>query len=99
MGAVDLLASEYSWSKHDILNDTSLFELLSLSQKIKNRKNSDFRMQLAIAQNPHVENPEKLWEQLEIDDDYDSPEVEEFDKVGFEILKRKLGQNPRFKIK
>lgn len=56
-------------------------------------------MQLAIAQNPHVENPEKLWEQLEIDDDYDSPEVEEFDKVGFEILKRKLGQNPRFKIK
>lgn len=57
-------------------------------------------MKLAISQNPHVKEPEKLWELLDANDDsYESPEVEKFDKVGFEILKSKLGQNPRFKIK
>lgn len=57
-------------------------------------------MQLAIAQNHRSEEPEKLWDLLKNEEDeYKSPEVEKFDKVGFEILKHKLGQNPQFKIK
>ena len=91
--AVDLLASNYGWSKQDILNDVYLDELYYLSKLINQRKITDYKMQLAIVTNPHIKDPKTLWRLLEeqekqlIGADYID---EEFDAVGFEQFKQSL---------
>lgn len=53
-------------------------------------------MQLAITQNPYTKDPKNLWKALRkdlINNDDD------FDPAGMEILKARLGKNPKFKIK
>ena len=62
-------------------------------------------MQMAIAQNPHVKDPKEMWNIINgLGDDIDPrprlPEkIPDFDPVGFEIFKAKIGQNPKFTIK
>ena len=64
----------------------------------------DYKMQLAIIRNPHTENPDNLVKILDQGFE-DDPEVSyakrkaEFDEAGFELLKSKLMQNPRFVVK
>lgn len=55
-------------------------------------------MLLAIIQNPHTKDPQELWKLLNSED---TPyyEQESLDKVGFELLKLKMADNPRIKIK
>lgn len=59
---------------------------------------SDYKMQLAIIQNPHTKNPRQLWKEIERQLKEKEPN-EEFDSVGFERLKDQLSQSPRFIVK
>lgn len=93
MWAIDLLASSYGWAKNDILETVYLDELFVFSRLINKRKNQEYKMQLAIAQNPHIKNPKELWLML----DQQSKQIEgktyidsEFDATGFEALKQSL---------
>jgi hypothetical protein len=55
-------------------------------------------MQLAITQNPHTKDPKHLWELIEQEEGVEL-KPEEFDHVGFELLKMKMSENPRFVVK
>lgn len=94
-----MLASEYGWSKHDIFYDVYFDELYFLLQKIEKRKLIEYRMQLAITQNPHIKEPEKLWNVLNAPDRTERARSKEFDEKGFEALKSRLSSNPRFVVK
>jgi hypothetical protein len=54
-------------------------------------------MQLAITQNPHVKEPQKLWEEF---DHMDKPaeKIEEFDRAVMEALKNKIRGSTRIKV-
>lgn len=93
------MASEYGWSKQDILYDVYFDELAELVKKINKRKVNEYKMQLAIAHNPHVKNYKELWRILERQDDEQHKKSEEFDPVGFEQLKSVLSNNPRIIVK
>lgn len=92
------MASEYGWAKTEIDEYIYLDDLIRLSKEINRRKIQEHKTQLAIVQNPHVKNPKKLWDVLSCFDNTKSVS-DSFDSVGFELLKNKLKQNPRFKIK
>lgn len=64
---------------------------------IKKRKNQEYRVLLAIVQNPHTEKPSELWQLLKDEDEAAVPET--LDKAGFEIFKAKLKGNEKFIIK
>jgi len=96
-----LLASEYGWPIDDILTKVYLDDLFFLTRYINKRHIVDYRMALAIAQNPHVKNPKELWKILEQQERElsGSDRREEFDAVGFELLKSQLRRNDRFIVK
>lgn len=62
---IDILASEYGWSKHDILHDTYLDEAYRLQELIQIRKNEEYYMLLAIEKVDGKENITKLKKALE----------------------------------
>jgi hypothetical protein len=86
--AVDLIASEYSWSRKEILESVYPDEYIFMAKKISSRRLAEYRIQLAIATNPHVKDQKPLWEQLK--DPNQPDKAQEFDSVGFEILKAKM---------
>lgn len=92
------MAHEYGWAKRQILDDIYLDDLVYLMKQINQRKISDYRMQLAIAQNPYTKNPKQLWNILK-DQNIEENKNEEFDDVGFERLKNALSENPKFIVK
>lgn len=97
---MDLLASEYGWSKRDILEDVYIDELFRLTTQINIRKINQYRIDLAIATNPHIKKPEELVKILnEQERQLTGPAGEELDVVGLEALKQKLRHNPRFIVK
>lgn len=92
------MASEYGWAKDDILENVYLDELFVFTRLINRRKIQGYKMQLAIAQNPHIKNPKDLWRLLE----QQESEVEgksyldsEFDATGFEAFKQTLQRNSK----
>ncbi len=87
------MASEYGWSKKDILEHTYLDELVHLLDKIKARQVTEYQMQLAIIQNPHTKNPQELWRTLE--QTTHKPIDEKPDKQGMMNLKRKMAGTSR----
>lgn len=84
--AVDLLASEYGWTKDYILDCVYLDDLQHLSKAMDKRKLSEYKMQLAITQNPHTKDPKKLWDVIKSKEEPE-PRSEQFDAAGFERLK------------
>lgn len=70
-----------------------LDELVKLNEKIRVRKISEYKMQLAIASNPHSKEPKKLWDML--DNQVREPIDEKLDKTGMEKLKQQLLRNSR----
>lgn len=62
---IDIIATEYHWSKNDIL-DLYPAEINDYVKKIQVRQIDDIIVKLQIAQNPHVKNPETLFKQLEL---------------------------------
>lgn len=78
-----------------------LDELLFYVKRIAERKIANMKTQLLIVQNPHTKDPRKLWKEIETSERNISYEKKSdtFDPVGFELLKDKLRQNPRFVVK
>ena len=68
-------------------------------QIIKQRKNTDYKVQLAIAQNPHSQKPQDLWDILNKEDTITTKENDTLDTQGMELLKMKMRENPRIMIK
>ena len=64
---------------------------------VKKRKIVEYRMQLAITQNPHIKEPEHLWKILE----YADKEAvdEQLDKAGMERLKGIMSAGKAFIVK
>lgn len=93
-----MLASEYGWAKNAILNDVYLDELNYLLREINRRHIRDYKMQLAIVQNPHTKDPKNLWRILQQSEPRDQkPPV--FDSFAFERLKMEMGKSPRIIVK
>lgn len=91
------MASEYGWSKLDILENVYLDELLYLSKEANKRHIREWKMQLAITQNPYSKKPRELWDIISAQD---KDHVDEkLDKSGLNILRQKLTSNPRFIFK
>lgn len=98
--AIDLLASQYGWSKKSILEDTYLDELFYLQKKIQQRQVREHKMQLAIAQNSHVKDPKTLWKMLDDQDrELGGLRDEKLDKEGFARLKEQLSTSKAIKVK
>lgn len=74
-------------------------ELVQLTKEINKRKLREWKMELAIVQNPHVKDPKKLWQDLNNADPDEKKRSEVFDVAGFEKLKQQLRKNPRMVIK
>ncbi len=93
-----MLASQYGWAKDDILETIYLDEVLYLQKIIRDRKISDIKIQLNIAQNPYTKNPRELFDSLSALEEKRITKPE-FSKVEFENLKAALDKNPRFHVK
>lgn len=60
-----MLASEYGWSKRDILEDVYWDELPILVKQINKRGISNLRRDITVAGSPHAKNPKELWDDLD----------------------------------
>jgi len=100
---VDILGSEYGWSKKQILEETYFDEYIEYCFAIKKRLFSHYQILLAISHNPHVEEPSKLQEAFRERVDgissYGTDESASLDKAGFGYLKSVMANNPRIVIK
>lgn len=87
--SIDLLASEYGWTKDDILENTFPDELLKYAKLIRQRKNAHYMMLLNIVSAPHADEDARtqLIDQLQDRD----RESEHLDKSGMMALKQKMG--------
>ncbi len=89
--AIDALASNYGWSREEILECVYFDELFHLQKQITKRKLANYRMLLRIQQNPQSKDPGKLWDDLQdpdaANDRFTNPQ---FDATGFELLKQKM---------
>lgn len=94
-----MLASEYGWSKREILEETYIDELFLLSKKINKRKAREYLMELAIVSNPHTKKPKELYSMLRQLESDETQRTEEFDDVGFDRLKSALRMTPHFVVK
>ena len=81
---IDLFASEYGWSRQEIMN-IYVDELFKFVDIIKKRKKDEALLELAIAHNPYSKNPNELFKVLSRDDG-----KSELDRAGFARLKAKL---------
>jgi hypothetical protein len=89
-----LLASEYGWSREDILEKTALDEVLQLQKIIEKRKIAEYRMLTVI----YHADPEKLIEQFDAQT-IDPMKNAALDKGGFEKLKNMMAMGGGFSIK
>lgn len=87
--SIDLLASEYGWTKDDILENTFPDELLKYADIIKKRKNAHYLMLLNVVSAPHADEEARnqLIETLSERD----RESEHLDKAGLMALVQKMG--------
>lgn len=70
-----------------------LDELFYLVENINKRQTRDWKMQLAIAQNPYTKKPQDLWKLI------DKLEEKEEEYQGVAALKQLFSKNKRFNIK
>jgi hypothetical protein len=91
------LASEYGWSKTDILERVYPDEVFEFQEAIMERHRANYFMLLAISHNPHVEEPQALWDELRpaglgyLDT--------ELDREAMTDLKALLGTSPNIAVK
>jgi hypothetical protein len=102
-----MLGSEYGWTIAYILEQVYFDDYVELALLIKSRVLTKYRMDLAIAMNPHTEDPQELWELF---DDIDTPGTASvssheldaeatLDKTSFEVAKLVMADNSRIIIK
>lgn len=91
------MASEYGWGKDEILNNVYPDELFYLTDQIKKRRLGEYRMTLAIVQNPYSKHPNELVKMLspaEIRERRDDLDVE-----AMENFKRNLSKGSGIRVK
>lgn len=94
---MDLLASEYGWSKDRILRSTYPEEFFMLQRQVRMRKTDEYLMDVAIVANPH-KNPEDAKEFVEglleqrrfYRGEPDAPE--QLDVTAFEKMRQQLSK-------
>lgn len=91
--AIDLLASEYSWEINSILDNIYPDELIQLSRIIRDRKASEYLMQLRIVTNPHFEPKDQkdLFTQLQAMRE-EKAQSKGLDKKAFDALRAEIKQ-------
>lgn len=57
----------------------------------------DYRMHLAIAHNPHVKNPQELWDTLQLEERMPTEDV--FDRTGFDRLRNMMSKGELVQVK
>lgn len=88
-----MFASSYGWEKNAVLDCVYPEEVPAYRYRIVKRMINDYRMQLAIVNNPHLKEPGKLLEKIEEMEskleggDYLSGQL---DKEGVAKLKKKI---------
>ncbi len=91
------MASEYGWSKTDILERVYPDEVFEFQEAILERHRANYFMLLAISHNPHVEEPQPLWNQLRPTSlDYLDNDL---DREGMNDLKQVLSGSPNINVK
>jgi hypothetical protein len=84
----------------DILNRLYFDQLVNLIEQANVRKISDWKMQLAIAHNPHVKKPKDLFLILDREQKrHEAPASEVLDKSGFDRFKAQLGRSNKIIVK
>lgn len=96
-----MLASEYSWSKRDIMQDTYPEELFSLQRQIKARKVDEMLSDLAVAAHPHknAEDSKEFVDDLLSRRRFYRGEKEAPDKLdvgAFERFRKQVGEESSF---
>ena len=74
-----------------------LDEVIILLNQISKRKKEEYRMLLAISQNPHVKEPKLLWDALSYKEEENDEPVDLEKELG--KLKMAMSDNPRIMIK
>lgn len=87
--SIDLLASEYGWTKDDILENTFPDELLVYAELIRKRKNSHYLMLMNVVSAPHADEDTRN-ELIDMLQERDR-EAESLDKAGMMALVQKMG--------
>jgi hypothetical protein len=80
----------------DIRDRLYFDEVYYLMKHMNRRKLGEYRMQLALIQNPHTKNPKELWDQLKIDQHIRPAEL---DSTGFDLLRARMQQGQGFNVK
>ena len=93
------MASEYGGGVRAIMDGVYLDELFYLVQIIKQRKIREYKIQLAIAENPHKgKDHKRLWDLFD-EADGTRERKNKLDIAGFAALKIALSKNPKFIVK
>jgi hypothetical protein len=87
--SIDLLASEYGWTKDDILENTFPDELADYGELIRKRKNAHYLMLLNVVSAPHADESARR-ELIETLSERDR-DAETLDKAGMMALIQKMG--------
>lgn len=92
---MDVLASEYGWAKHEILEQTYLDEAWEYMKLIRRRKVSDMQMWIRVQHSDPQEFDKALSESL------DTPAIaeERVDRVAFENFKAVMKKSGKFEVK
>lgn len=97
-----MLASEYGWTSEYIRRHVYPEEIPVYSSSIMRRRIQNYKMELAIIQNPYVKNPKDLWHELEaIESQFEEPEYinSTLDKDSFALIKMKLKRSKFVQVK
>jgi len=95
-----LLASEYGWTKDYILKRVYPMEAFDFADRIKQRKNTDYLIQLSIAHNPYAKEPTKLFNELEKAIESESNlSGDSIDRNGLNRLKNMLKKSKNIGVK
>lgn len=88
---VDLIASEYGWTKEYIFNNVYPREIKTFDVMITRRQFNNYRMLLAISSNPHTKDPKKFANLINRQvGNLDTDDTNTFDQVGIQALKKKI---------
>lgn len=88
-----MLASEYGWNQDYILDFIYPDDVLYYQEVIKKRQSINYLMDLAIAHNPHSENPEELFENLQLESGESYLDNYEPDRQGLANLQGLISPN------
>ncbi len=74
-------------------------ELFKFTEKIKKRRNDEYKMQLVIASNPYSKDPKALMNLLDKDSKSDKLMDSKLDKDSFSRLREQLSKSKSIKVK